>query len=165
MKRILLTQGRHATVDDEDYDYLMQWKWYANKIGKTYYAVRNEPHAHLGWLKGQTIYMHRIILKVSRNNSVDHKNHNGLDNRKCNLRICSKAQNQQNQIGCNNGESQYKGIRRSGNKWQARICTDGLRIHIGTFPAEGIAAKAYDKKAKELFGDFAYLNFPKGEHK
>jgi len=105
--------------------------------------------------------MHRVILKAPEDKFIDHINHNGLDNRKSNLRICTMQQNAWNmrkQRG--NRVSQYKGVTRRNDtgKWQARIICNRKRISIGCFDDEMAAAMAYDNKAKELFGEYAALN-------
>ena len=151
---ILLTQGRFAIVDAEDYDWLSQYKWCAAKDRGTFYAHRGNG--------GTTVSMHRTIMRAPKGMMCDHKNHNGLDNRKSNLRLCTSAQNQYNKRPQRNGSSRYKGVilRSDYRRWRARIGFNRKRIHLGDF-ADGIqAALAYDDKAVELFGEFAWLNFP-----
>ena len=155
---IPLSQGLFALVDGEDYEELSKYKWCANKIGDIYYAVR------LRWVstnKYDTVMMHRQILKAPANAIVDHRNHCGLDNRKQTIRLCTRSQNNQNQRPLRGGTSKYKGIYWSGyfKKWHCRINHNCKNIYIGYFESEVEAAKAYDKKAKELFGEFAYTNF------
>ncbi len=158
MRHIPLTQGKFAIVDDGDYDYLMQWKWCAHKayFSDNYYAVRN---VHLTCRRSRTISMHRVVMHVPVGLHTDHINHNGLDNRKANLRICLRIQNQFNGKPRRNSASKYKGVYPSRAKWQARITCNCVRLSLGTFSSEIQAAKAYDRKAKELFGEFAYLNY------
>jgi hypothetical protein len=156
MKEIELTQGYVAIVDDEDYEYLSQWKWFAsrNATGR-YYAVRNEG-------KNQ-IRMHREILKAPKGMEVDHINTNTLFNVKKNLRICTRAENAKNLSKPKNNTSGYKGVSRDRRKWKAYIGLNNKKIHIGMFSSPKEAARAYDEKAKELFGKFAKLNFSEGE--
>ncbi len=149
MKHIPLSQGKFAIVDDEDYDYLMQWKWYANKMGNTWYATN--------YNKGG---MHRLIMKYPKGLQVDHINHNGLDNRRCNLRICTKQQNEWNRLPNCNAASPYRGVQKMRGKWAANIRFNGKLIYLGVFASDTEAAKVWDAKAKELFGEYAYLNFP-----
>ena len=104
MKTIQLTQGQFALVDDEDYDFLMQWKWQAHKDKSTYYATRVEYGKNIK--KG--IKMHRVIMNTPRNMETDHKDRNGLNNQKYNLRICTRGQNQTNKR--NWGKSKNKGV-------------------------------------------------------
>ena len=157
---IPLTQGKFAIVDPEDYDALSKYKWYAVKRGRQYYAV-----AKVGTKKGghrqKKVRMHRLIMKAPKGKVVDHINHNGLDNRKANLRLATAQQNTWNkrkQKG--NYSSQYKGVHwvKSENKWRSRITCNGKVIFIGRFDDEKAAAMAYDAKAKELFGEYASLN-------
>lgn len=92
----------------------------------------------------------------------DHKNHNGLDNRKSNLQLCTIAQNQYNKAAKKGCSSRYKGVmfRSDCKRWRVKIGFNYKRIHLGNFPDQIKAASAYDDKAMELFGEFAYLNFP-----
>ena len=158
MKRIPLTQGKYATVDDEDYDYLMQWKWYALWDRNTFYAVRKSPMTGQGDNR-QLIRMHREILQADRGQMVDHRNGNGLDNRKQNIRFCSGSQNNYN---CANypHSSRYKGVswKSARSRWYVGIRHRGKHVFIGSYDDEDEAGKAYDKKATELFGEFARLN-------
>ena len=159
MKEILLTQGKVALVDDEDFERINQHKWYAyNNHGYQWYARREikKPNG-----KRTTQCMHRVIMKVKKGQELDHRNHDGLDNRKCNLRICTRAQNSMNRKKQRETSSRYKGVDwlKQRNKWRARIKVNQKSIHLGCFLLEPDAAKAYDAKAKELFGEFAYFNF------
>ena len=159
MKQIKLTQGEVALVDEEDFEELNQYKWCVNKkCYNGFIAVRNEgkpPHR-------QTIYMHRAIINCPKGSEVDHINHNPLDNRRCNLRICTKAQNQYNQKPRTGSASVWKGVSRSkkDKKWRASIGYKKRATYLGCFDNEIDAAKAYDKVATELFGEFACPNFP-----
>jgi len=112
--------------------------------------------------KYKKISMHRqIIGKIPIGKEVDHINHNGFDNRRCNLRICSRSQNAKNSKIRKNNTSGYNGVTfdKRAKKWRAQIWKDNCRIHIGLFEDKKIAARAVDKKAVELFGEFAVLNF------
>ncbi len=159
---IPLTRGEYAIVDTEDYAYLMQWKWCAQPSKTTWYAMRWAPHPSGEKGKGATIFMHRVITGATGKWQTDHVNHNGLDNRRCNLRRCSRSENNQNRLPLANCSSPYKGVTWSKDKgeWQAQITLNSKTRYLGHFPVETDAAYAYDEKAKELFGDFAYLNFP-----
>lgn len=152
---IPLTQGKYAIVDTEDYEYLSQWKWQALEGIDTYYAVRKKKWGS----RYKTLMMHRVILNTPLGMDTDHRNHNGLDNRKQNIRVCTRAENRQNQRPQKKGTSKYKGVRRPKNKWLAEIRTHSKSIHLGSYEIEIDAAKAYDAKAKELFGEFACTNF------
>ncbi len=158
MKLIPLTQNKFTTVDDEDYGWLSQWKWYADRHLNTYYARRGQRKDS----KTYIIRMHRLILNAQKGQQIDHINRNGLDNRRSNLRFCTSSQNIQNQTTMRSGTSRYKGVcwDKYFNKWEARVQLQPKRYLIGRFKNEIEAAKAYDTKAKELFGEFARLNFP-----
>lgn len=92
MKRILLTQGKYALVDDADFEYLNQWKWCAHKIGSIYYVKRGHNWNKKKKCWNEILSMHRVILGLSKGDGIctDHINGNGLDNRHCNLRACTK---------------------------------------------------------------------------
>ncbi len=163
---IPLTRGLYALVDEKDYEMLAKNNWYAQKVKHTHYAVRRTSQK-LG--KQKRIGMHRQILNAPKGYMIDHKNHCGLDNRRTNIRLCTNVQNQQNRNPNKTASSQYKGVHRQigkiykgkrySGKWCARIGNNGKRIYLGLFNDEIKAAKAYDKKAKELFGEFANANF------
>lgn len=164
MKKIELTKGFVALVDDEDFEYLSQWKWFAHKYGKSYRVVRSGQKR-----KGEsktTYYMHREILCVKDSKIVvDHINGNALDNRRENLRLCTQSQNSKNQkMPCNN-TSGFKGVvwDKANKKFAAQIKVDRKCKKIGRFETALEAAKAYDGAAKKYFGDFAKLNFPEHE--
>ncbi len=159
MKEIKLTQGKIALVDNEDYEFLMQFKWYArfDKKGNYFYAVRSLKING----KQTTILMHRVIMGVIDSKiHIDHVNHNTLYNCKSNLRVATTSQNQANRRSQKNSTSKYKGIswHKRDNNWQVSIQKDKKTFHIGGFENEADAALAYNKKALELFGEFANLN-------
>lgn len=164
MKEILLNHNKITLVDDEDYDRVMQYKWYAHNasIGCMWYAIRIIRIKNEYWNK-KYIAMHRFILNLddSEKRQVDHKDRNGLNNQKHNLRLATNNQNQANRPKPY-GESKYKGVtkERSTGKWVARIRINGKKTHLGTFLTEEDAGKAYDIAAKQIFSEFAYLNFP-----
>jgi hypothetical protein len=158
MKLIPLTRGQFAQVDDWNYDWLMQWKWYANKIGDTFY-VRRESNYVDG--KRHHVHMHREIMHTPDNLMVDHIDHNGLNCLEENMRNCTHQQNQCNRRKKENCKSKYVGVVYESKKKLYRACvrTMGIRYNLGRFKSEENAAHAYDKKAVELFGEFANLNF------
>lgn len=151
MKLIPLTKGLFAQVDDEDYDYLMQWKWCATKSGKTFYAQRTNE-------KRQSVLMHREILSTPKDMLTDHKDHNGLNNQKINLRICNHLENQYNKSSV--GVSKYLGVTYEADrkKWRASIAINGKNTKVGRFNTEIEAAKAYNEAALKHRGSFSNLN-------
>lgn len=159
MKQISLTQGKYALVDDEDFERLNQHKWQVCKKGYCFYAQRSIQKSNGGWT---TSPMHRQVMSAPPDMQVDHHNHNGLDNRKANLRLCTRSQQQHNQLSHKNTSSKYKGVcwYKLYKKWLASIRYMYKSYHLGYFYNEVEAAKAYDAKAKEIFGEFACLNFP-----
>ena len=159
MKEIKLTQGFVALVDDEDYKELNQFKWHVTKIGRTYYAVRNN---RISKGKREILRMHRIILGVTdRKIKIDHKDNNGLNNQNENLRLASQAQNCRNKVLRIGTSSKYKGVSKHQGKYQANIGFNYKLIYLGIYDNEIDAAIAYNNKAAELFGEFAKLNIIK----
>lgn len=151
-----------ALVDDEDYDWLMQWNWYGEKNRNTFYASRNDYSTG----KKVKIKMHREIMKAKEGQLVDHRFNNGLDNRKKHLRICTHSQNLQNVKPCKNKSSQYKGVswNKRQEKWIAVIMYNNIRFLLGNFKDEIVAALAYNEAAKKYHGEFAFLNRIKIPH-
>jgi hypothetical protein len=149
---IPLTKGKVAIVDDEDYEWLSQWKWHCSHV----YAVRRPYYGPNK--KRRLIYMHRLILNTPDDMEVDHINLNGLDNRRCNIRNCTRSQNVENTSVRRDNNSGKKGVgwKKSNQKWIARINQNGKHIHIGCYDNLDEAADAYYKKSVELFGEFAY---------
>lgn len=157
MKRIELSQGQVALVDDEDHEWLSQFNWHAEKRRNTFYAVRNKRGADG---KRRRVYMHREIMKTPRGMDTDHCNGDGLDNGRANLRICTRADNRHNEGVRSNNTSGYKGVswdKRCKN-WQAYISVNGKMTHLGNYTDKVDAARAYDKAALELHGSYARIN-------
>jgi hypothetical protein len=157
MRTISLTQGKTALVDDADFEWLSQWKWCARKNHAAWYALRN---SSLKTGKARTILMHREISNPPLGMETDHKDHNGLNNQRHNLRVATHAQNMYNQRK-RKGTSRFKGVcwHRNRHKWGAHIRIGVRRIHLGYFVSEVEAAQAYDQAARKHFGEFASLNF------
>ena len=156
MKIIPLTKGKYATVDDEDYGWLIKYKWYALVEANTCYACTT-----VGGRKNKKhIRMHRLIMNAPVGMDVDHINRDGTDNRKDNLRICTRRQNIQNSRKRIGTSSQFKGVhwRPEVKKWQARIYAQDKYRSLGHYINERDAALAYNKAANEYFGEFARLN-------
>lgn len=157
MKQIPLTQGKFALVDDEDYDFLMQWKWNAKKGCDTFYAVRHSPTQDG---VRSTIWMHRALTSTSTERKfVDHKDGNGLNNQRYNLRSCTHAENVRNSRRCKSNTSGYKGVTlHKDGRWAARVMFQYKRRFLGYFQNKEDAALAYDEAAKNLHGEFAKTN-------
>lgn len=157
-KKINLTQNQISIVDDEWFDEINQYKWYAvwNPPTKSFYAARN-----IQTKEGQKrILMHRVILNTPPEKFCDHKNHNTLDNQEHNLRNSTRSQNAMNKGKQSNNTSGYKGVFFNGHKWYARIGAGEKYIYLKTWNTPEEAARAYDEAAKMYHGEFAFLNFP-----
>ena len=159
MKMIPLSQGKFAKVDEDDFERVNQYKWsYING-----YAQRAK-YRQDG--KRRLYGLHRFVMGLSMESDlmVDHINGDKLDNRKVNLRICTKGQNNNNHGPKNRlgkGTSKYKGVSYKGDtvkKWRSRITIGRKEINLGRFDSEEEAARAYNEAAKEHFGEFAWLN-------
>lgn len=152
--------GKFALVDDEDFERINKYRWHFSG-----------PYARCciylgGGRKNQkirNILMHRIVMNTPEELHTDHINRNTIDNRKINLRICTPAENVRNSKKSKNNTSGFTGASWSKDKkkWVARIVFNYKQIIIGYFKNKREAAKAYDRKAIELFGEFARINFPK----
>lgn len=151
--KVELTNGGFALVDDEDEASIAGYAWHRAGRGKNTYAVTR--------ISGRTVYMHRRILSAPKGVLVDHENLDGLDNRRCNIRLCSKSGNSANRGLLATNKSGFKGVRylpKSG-RWQARIKVNGRSLHLGNWYAPEHAAGAYDEAAAEHFAEFARFNF------
>lgn len=152
MKRIPLTKGKEALVDDQDYEYLMQWKWCING---GYAGRRARPHFY---------YMHKEIatkrLGFPSELKADHINGNPLDNRRGNLRPATQQMNGINAGLCSANSSGFKGVSlcNKTKTWAAYVHVRDQKHHLGYFDSKVDAAKAYNKAAKKHFGEFAWLN-------
>ena len=154
MKAILLTKGKVAWIDDDDFEDISRFKWCLHSRG---YAVRKFREDG----KQVTEYMHRRINGTGKGEHTDHVNGDPLDNRKENLRTCTRSENMRNRKISTGGTSKYKGVcwRKSEGKWVVQIRAGGDPMNKGLFNCEVEAAKCYDKHALELFGEFAKTNF------
>lgn len=157
MKTIPLSQGKIALVDDADYEAVSAFKWYANKIGRRFYAARHFRREG----KRSTQGLHQFLLPgVPR---IDHRDGDGLNNQRDNLRPATTAQNAQGfRRKCIRTSSVYRGVswHSARKKWRAGINVNGKRINLGDFALEADAARAYDTAAKQHFKDWSHLNFP-----
>ena len=152
MRKIPLTQGKFAIVDDKDFDELSKHKWYFDK-----YAIRTD-------YKNNRIYMmHRVIINTPKGMDTDHVNGNKLDNRRNNLRVSNRSQNVANNGLRKNNTIGFKGVEflknRNFNKpWHARLTLNYRCISLGCFSTAIEAAQAYNRAALKYFGEFARLN-------
>ena len=156
MKEIPLTQGKVAIVDDDMYDYLMQWKWQYTSAG---YAARPAPRVR--GKSHRSILMHREIMETPANLEVDHIDGNTLNNSRANLRNCTRAQNMKDRKRRRRNTSGYTGVyvNKMAKKWQAFIRHDDKILYLGLFRDPAEAARIRDAKARELYGEFATENF------
>jgi len=156
LKEIQLTQGFVALVDDEDYDRVSEHKWRILRGRRTIYAMTTMKVDG----KYTNVYMHRFVLELTDPEiQGDHADLDGLNNQRHNLRKCTQSQNAANSESRTGSSSQYKGVSVFRDKWAADIRINNKTIHLGIFSTEHGAAMAYDRKAIELFGEFARTNF------
>lgn len=153
MKSISLSRGKVALVDDADYEWLNQWKWYCSSEG---YAERDEGRRG----NRKRILMHRLILGVSKEFQADHINNNRLDNRRANLRTCTYSENNQHRGVSSSNTSGYKGVTfvKVTKKWRATIRVNRVKVELGSYKNIIDAARAYNQAAKKYHGEFAVLN-------
>lgn len=156
MKRVPLTRGKFALVDDEDFEWLNQWKWYCEPHRQTFYAVRR---IRLSGNKRKTIRMHRLILDAPEGVLVDHKHGNGLDNRRFEIRLATHSENGFNRGKTVNNSSGLKGAywQKQINRWYSRITVNKKNIYLGTFSTAREASEAYKQAALKYHGDFACI--------
>lgn len=149
-------ENKEVIVDSEDYNELIKYKWFYNKKSKY--------HGYIAAIiNGKRVYLHNFLMKPSIGYVVDHINGNILDNRRCNLRICTQKENIKNQKIRRNNTSGYKGVHfnKKLKKWCARYSLNNKRKHIGYYNTPKEAAIAYNEKTLEHYGEFARLNIIK----
>ncbi len=159
MKKIILTRGIYALIDDEDYPLISQYKWYASRCGRHWYACTGPSKK----TNNKMLFMHRLIMNAQIGQQVDHKEHYNdyIDNQRSNLRFCTHSENGRNQQKQRRmTSSQYKGVTwdKRTQKWQSQIQVNKKHIHLGYFNNEIEAARAYNTAAIKYFGEFANLN-------
>lgn len=161
MKKIPLTQGKFALVDDEDFERVNAFKWYLGNLHGKLYAL------HCRWNsktnKKETIYLHRVVLQCRKSQSIDHISGDGLDNRRVNLRKCRHGLNVRNRLKSKNNTSGFKGVgwwhnRGRWGKFVSSIRHRGKLIFLGSFQSAMEAAKAYDRAAIRFHGAYAKTN-------
>lgn len=155
--KIIYPTGKHGVdkqvlVDDDDYLILSQYHWYVTTYGYATRMVNIDD-------KRTSIQMHRQIMNAPKDKEVDHINHDKLDNRKVNLRICTKSQNMSNMYPSKSNKSGYRGVilNKKTGKWEAFISVDKKKHHLGLYTKLEDAVKARQKAAVELHGDYAIL--------
>lgn|SRR5262245_46563756 len=161
VRLIPLSQGKCAIVDAELYEWLSQWKWsyFRLKNRNAGYAIRTINRSSC---PRESIMMHRVIINAGKGQQVDHRDCDGLNNTKANLRLCTNAQNQANKPKYNKPtSSRFKGVfwDKRVRKWGASIAINNKRKNLGRFLIEEDAARAYDEAAREIQGEFARTNF------
>jgi hypothetical protein len=158
-RRIYLGESEWAILDPQDFYSFGNFKWSLGGNGKKYYAVRSAKNEN-GEIK--IVRLHRQIIEAPDGFLVDHRNGNGLDNRRTNLRVATQSQNMQNRRKRKNTTSKFIGVSfdKEHSKWDARIYHQRKQVFLGRFVNEIEAAKAFDEAAKKYHGEFARLNFP-----
>jgi len=151
MKSIPLTRGQFALVDDADYEQLSKFKWYARKTLNSWYAARSSYPRNK---RCGIIYMHSEIAGFA---NVDHRDRNGLNNQRSNLRRATRSDQMANSK--KRSVSIYRGVSKTRSRWFARIHRNGKATFLGVFDTPEKAARAYDEAAKKTHGQFANLNF------
>lgn len=156
MAEIITTNGYSVAVDDADAASVQVMRWFAfrpSKANRSMYARAS--------LNGRVVLMHRLLTGVSgRHQLVDHRDGNGLNNLRSNLRIATQTQNQGNRSPKRGRRFKCVSFVKWLGKWRAYIVDHGRLRHIGCFATEEDAARAYDREAVRVFGEFARLNFP-----
>jgi hypothetical protein len=157
VKHVPLTRGYVALVDDADYERVMQFKWSAlvQRDGRLVYAKRDGPRP-----ERKSIRLHRFILDAPDKVQVDHRDGDGLNCQRNNLRLATRRENSRNVRKHSDNPARFKGVYwdKHRNKWYARIYVDGVQKSLGYFQTEELAAEAYDAAAARFFGSFAKTN-------
>jgi len=156
MKTIQLTKGQTTLVDDEDFEYLNQFRWsaYRARDNDSFYALRSYRDDQG---KRINVSMHRVIMDAPKGMDVDHKDRDGLNNQRANLRVCTRSQNQLNTFGKGNSRSAYKCVdwHKRNKKWRVRVLKEGTRKEIGYFETELEAGIIANITIRRYHGEFA----------
>ena len=157
-------KGKFFTVSDEDFARVSEYSW--DLTWDTYERLTPQPRIRT-WMiidgKRVKVQLHRFLMGVTDPKVfVDHKDGNRFNNTRENLRLCSARQNAQNRAKRIDSSSAYKGVARKGKGWGAWITEEGTSVFLGAYPTAEAAAMAYDRKARQLYGEFAKVNFPEG---
>lgn len=162
MKEIKLTQGQIVLVDDEDYEYLNQWKWSASKYKELYYASTNLPIENSDKKRYKTTKMHRVIMNITNSKiHIDHRDGNGLNNQKSNLRTANFSQNNHNRKKIDNFTSRYKGVyldKTRSKPWRVCVSVNYKYLKSKSFYTEQEAAIYANELMSKNHGEFAKLN-------
>lgn len=149
--KIPLTRGQYAVIDDEDCLTVLWHNWHAVKTSSGWYAR--------SWINGKEVHLHRFLMQCKKGVIIDHRDGNGLNCQRNNIRVATRQQNIWNSRKRKNSNSRYKGVWKSLKKWRAYLKDGKRRINLGTFTTQEQAAMAYDRAAKKVCGEFARLNF------
>lgn len=149
MEKIPLSRGGYTLVDDENYEFLSQWKWYTGTKGYIQGKIDKIP-----------VLMHRVVTGCKKGELVDHRDGDKRNNQKSNLRICSNRENLRNRGKTRANKSGYKGVHwdKKGKKWNAHIMVNYKSIYLGVYSDKKEAARAYNEAALKYHGEFAKLN-------
>jgi hypothetical protein len=160
MRTIQLNKGKVALVSDSDFKALSIHTWRAVLENGTWYAATSLKKANGGDIRKSPIKMHVLLMRERLGPLIDHKDCNGLNNQRSNLRAASKSENAANARAHRDGSSKFKGVTwdKQTSKWRAMIFVKGKAISIGRFQTEEVAAAAYNRAALDHFGEFARLN-------
>lgn len=155
-----LTQGKTTIFDTDDLFMVIGYVWFAAKLpagrkdGKDYYR----PQTNVKGQPGKMMFLSRFLMDAPKGMQVDHIDHDPLNNRKSNLRICTQAQNNSNQRKLTRNTSGYTGVVRCGKSWRAQMFYKRKWYNLGLHDTKESAARAYDKRKIELYGEFAMTN-------
>ena len=157
IRYIPLTKDQYATIDAADYERAASFSWHTSISGNRTYAYSR--------INGRNVSLHRFLTNAPKGMVVDHIDHDGLNDRQSNLRVCTQRQNLYNSRP-KGRSSRFKGVcwDKHRERWVVHICYNGRNRFVGQFTDEIEAARAYDRMAVELFGEYAYLNFPEELH-